>query len=155
MECVMAAFLRSFAFAACIAAGLAATPSNAQDGLLQDVEKVPVSVHQVLTGGHWSVDGEEGAYRAVVTSADAEHAKHHIYLQWLKRDPENGGLEVMRTDAVDQINGEHCYVLNARMDFTIEGQFRVYLRARVKGKDADENFLIVAKPAGGYTVLSQ
>ena len=151
----MVVLLRSIAVVTLVAAGLAAAPTRAQDVLRQDAEKVPVSVHQVLTGGHWSVDGMEGAYRAVVVSAGAEHVKHQIYLQWLKLDPENGGYEVMRTDAVEQINGDHGFVLNARMDFTIEGQFRVYLRARARGKNADDNFIIVAKPAGGYTVTKR
>lgn len=155
MEFGMAAFLRSMVLLAFVGAGLAATPVIAEDAPLEDVAKVPVSVHKVLTGGHWSVDGAEGAYRAVVTSADREHTKHQIFLQWLKRDPDNGAYEVIRTDAVDKINADDCFVLNARMDFTIEGQFRVYLRARLQGKDADDNFLIVAKPAGGYTVIDR
>ncbi|MGI9414305.1 MAG: hypothetical protein ACR2PM_11585 [Hyphomicrobiales bacterium] len=148
----MADLLRWFAFLTLVMAAVAVTPSKAENTLLKDVGQVPVSVHQVMTGGHWSADGAEGAYRAVVASVGSEHVKHQIYLQWLTLDAENGAYTVTRTTSVDEINADHGYVLDAHMEFTIEGQFRVHLRARARGAKADDNFIIVAKPAGGYTV---
>ena len=74
--------------------------------IAQDSLTLDPTVTFVVSGGHWTAGGAEGAYRVVVRSGGFDHIVSELFVQWLQ-DPrsENDSATVRASVKVDSLSG--------------------------------------------------
>jgi len=126
-------------------------PSSAQDESFKAAEEIPVAIHNVAAGGYWSIDKDEGFFRAVVTAGGIEHVVHRLYIQWLKNDVATQSYELVRTISVKELNLGHGYVMSVKTSFGDINSFKIDVIANSRGGEK-KHFAIIAKGDGKYTI---
>ena len=95
--------------AAVLASAMIAGPAStglADSGKIvpADINQIPASIVQLISGGYWSRDKQEGFFRVIVSSAGTEHVGHSLYLQWVQVDPESGNAVITAATGVGELN---------------------------------------------------
>ena len=126
-------------------------PSSAQDESFKAVEKTPVTIHSLASGGYWSVGKDEGFFRAVITADGVEHVVHRLYIQWLKNDANTQGYELVRTVNVKELNLGHGYVMRVKTSFGDINSFKIDVTANSRSGE-EKHYAITAKGDGKFII---
>ena len=133
---------------------LSAPPSAAQNESFEAAEQVPAGIHNVMSGGFWTLGEDEGFFRAIVTAGGVEQVVHRLYIQWLRSDAKTQGYELVRTVNIKELNLGHGHVLEVKTEFGDINAFMIDVTANSRGGEA-RRFAITAKGDGTYTIQSR
>jgi len=135
-----------------IAICLASAPSAAADDFLTDAKGIPASIHEIAAGGYWSAAENEGFFRVVVVAAGVEHVVHRLYIQWLAIDAETGGYRLVRTVAVEEINGGPGATLDIEAAFPDLNRLDLSIEVHPRGGGPGQSLVLVAGGNGAYEI---
>ncbi len=149
-----------------LAAFTIALTIGAPASLLAEELSIPGSVkllsphiHAVVYGGYWSSANVEGYYRAVVTTAGAEHVSQRLFLQWVRVNLEDGTYKVTATVPVKEINEGDAQgsLIEMKPDKSSKlGKFRMSVKVtKVRSEEVAHFTLASDGRPGEYTITPQ
>lgn len=92
-------------------------PLNAQSGGLSIIQQLPAPIAQVMTGGFWTRDNEEGFYRVIVVSGGVENVSSQLFFQLMKVNSDQQNYRIDKSVAVKELNQVHGGAMTVSIKF--------------------------------------
>ncbi len=122
-----------------------------------DINQVPTSIVQLISGGYWSQGEQEGFFRAIVAAAGTEHVNHSMYLQWVQIDLQSGNSTIKASTGVDELNLDHTqgHLLEVKREDSELGSLRLSIVVSRARSDDKLTYVLTADGAAGKYKITQ
>jgi hypothetical protein len=109
-------------------------------------------IRVVTAGGLWEQAGKYGSCRVVVRNLGWEHARSHVYLQWLLHDEASQSLSILNSVGIKELEAADWFTVESvAYDFaTSKNQFVLNLRKRLDSSAVSA--VIECKEPGKYVL---
>lgn len=146
----MVNFHRAIAAAALLAAMFSVARAEIADDIAGGV---PASVTEVTTGGAWSKEGENGAFRAIVVTGAENAAPVHVYVQLLAFGKDGAASKVVKTVHIKEVVERKLQNAFVNFDSENENKATLIITSYDPEKDADKSIYAEVGADGVYKVI--
>lgn len=70
----------------------------------QEYPELSPQIENVVSGGYWKTESQDGRYRIIVVNSGWEHVTSQVFIEWLATIPEQRKVDAIKSVPVKELN---------------------------------------------------
>ncbi len=134
---------------------IATTPTHAEDDTGKIVANVPAEISQIISGGSWKNDKNNGFYRTIVVNSGdkPDNLTTHVYIQWLEVKKGRPHPKILKSMAIKEVGEKKLSNAFADADGEKENEIVVLVSSYDAKNDKDIEIWVKATQPGEYKIV--